>query len=76
MLLTSTYINSPKVYVEKPLFVEWRDWCTKIAPPPFFCEIPDELKVRSVGYNGTSQTYTYTSSMASLASVGTSTTTI
>ncbi len=75
MMLPNTYIEPVKIYIDKPFIVEWDALCQKVNPPPVFCELPDELKLRSISSSGTVETYTFTSSMVSLASVGTSTTT-
>ncbi len=73
MLLGNYYIK-PIEYHQKSLYVEYREFCHQIEPPPFFCQFP-ELKQRPFVSNGTVQTYTTTSSMVSTDIIGTTTTT-
>lgn len=76
MILGDFYITKPQVPQPKNL-IEWvQESCTEIQPKPIYCEIPEDLKFKSVSTSGTTQAYTIVTSMISLPSVyGTSTAT-
>ncbi len=52
MLMDQIYTAFPKQYVV------FEELCEKIEPKPLFCELSDELKLRSVSFTGTALTYT------------------
>ena len=77
MLLPDTLITAPIKVYPKPLVVLVHEICEEVEPKPLFCEIPEDLQVKSVSSTGTAQTYTITSSMATTSiSLGTTTTTL
>lgn len=76
MLIDGVYITIPKIAPQKPLIEVVQELCKETEPKPIFCEIPEDLKLKSSNNSGTAQTFTITSSMTSGASgYGTSTTT-
>lgn len=75
MIIMDTYINSPTKVCNKPIFEVIQEVCLT-DPKPIYCELPGELKLKSVSSSGTVQTYTYSASIMSNASeFGTSSTT-
>jgi len=76
MVITNTYItNLDKVVEKNPPIIRYFEWCQNQNHKPVYCELPDFEK--HLTNSGTQSTYTYTSSMVSLPSIGTfSTTTI
>ena len=75
MILEEAYIISPKIAPQKPLIEAVQELCEETEPKPIYCELPDELKLRSIETSGTVQIYTYTTStMVSGTSTSTTTT--
>lgn len=75
MILAEAYINPSKISPQKPFIEVVQKLCEGAEPKPIYCELPDELKLRSMEASGTVQTYTYTTStMASGTSTSTTTT--
>ena len=76
MFTNGVYITSLKTIPQKPLIEAVQEVCQETEPKPIFCEIPEDLKLKSSDNTGTVQTFTITSSVNSGASgYGTSTTT-
>lgn len=76
MIIDGVYITAPKIVPQKPLIEVVQELCKETEPEPIFCEIPEDLKLKSSNNSGTTQTFTITSSITSGASgYGTSTTT-
>jgi hypothetical protein len=75
MLIQGLYITAPKSTEMKPLIEVVHEFCEENEPKPLYCELPDELKLKTVDASGTAQTYTYTNSLATTPAFGTSTTT-
>ncbi len=74
MITTNTYITAAdKVVQKKPPVIRYFEWCQDQDPKPVYCELPEFSK--PLANPGTQQTYTYTTSMVSLPSIGTSSTT-
>lgn len=69
------YFTSAKPMPPKTLGESVQEICIKTEPKPLYCELPDDLKLKSITASGTTQAYTYTSSMVSLSSLGTTSTT-
>ena len=68
------YITAPKIVLQKPLVEIVQELCKETEPKPIFCEIPEDLKLKTP--NSGTQTSTITSSINSVASgYGASTTT-
>ena len=67
MILGNHYIK-PVEHYQKPVYVEYREWCQDINPPPFYCELP-QSENRPFVSNGTVQLYGATSSMVSTTTV-------
>ena len=75
MLLLSAYTLYSEQVPQKSFIQTVQEICIETEPKPLFCELPDDLKIKSASYSGTTQTYTITSSMISLARVGNTSTT-
>lgn len=76
MIIEEIYITTPKISLQKPLIEAVEEICIDTVPKPLFCELPEDLRLKSFSYSGSAQTYTVTSSMISGASgYGTTTTT-
>ena len=76
MIINGVYITSPELIPQKPLIEVVQEFCQEIEPKPIYCEIPEDLKLKSSNNSGTTQTITVTTSMTSPASgYGTLTTT-
>lgn len=75
MIFEEAYITVYKIVPQKPLVEVIQELCEKAEPKPLYCELPDDLRLRSMVASGTVQTYTYTNSLATLSGVNTSTTT-
>ena len=76
MIIQDSHISAVKPVENKPAIVQYFEWCKKITPPPFYCEsLDDFLKIRPLSNSANTPTYSYTSSMVSLPSVGTPSTT-
>ena len=72
-MISDLYFVSAKPIPPRTLGETVQEICIKTEPKPLYCELPDDLKLKSSV--GTTQTYTYTSSMISLSSLGTRSTT-
>lgn len=74
-MIGDLYFDPTKTMPPKMLAESFQEICFKTEPKPIFCEIPEDLKLKPLSASGTTQTYTYTSSMVSLPSLGTTSTT-
>lgn len=76
MISSDIYITVPTLVLDNPLIEIVEEVCKKKDPPPLFCGLPEDLKLKSIENSGTIQTSTPTNSFRSVASgYGTSTTT-
>jgi hypothetical protein len=73
MILENTYIIPATKPVNKPLAEIMQEIC-ETDPKPICCELPNDLRFKSVSSSGTSQMYTYVTTTSSVM-VGTSTST-
>lgn len=75
MILEEAYFTIPKVTSQKPLAEVVVEMCEETDPKPLYCEIPEDLKLKSMTLSGTAQTYTYTTFLPTVSGTTTSTTT-
>ena len=75
MIIGETIITTPQYIPPKPVVEIILEVCKDTEPKPIFCEIPDDLGLKSLSNSGTIQTYTITTSGSLASGYGTSTTT-
>ncbi len=73
-MLEEIIISAPKIPPQKPLIEVLSEYC-KNDPPPIFCELPDELKVKTFSFPAVNNSaYATAASGVSGTMVSTSTT--
>lgn len=77
-MINGAYIATPTRILQKPFVQAVQEVCIKSDPKPLFCQLPSGLKIKPIFNSGTVQSYTYTSSLASVytGSITSSTTTL
>lgn len=75
MIANGIFLTTPYQIPKKSFIEVVEEICKKTEPTPFFCELPEDLKLKTIETSGTVQTYTYATSYASTASGYSSSTT-
>lgn len=73
MILSEAYITVLKIIPKKSFIEMVQQVCEETESKPLYCELPDDLKLKSI--SGSVQTYTYTNSLVTVSGMGISTTT-
>jgi hypothetical protein len=57
-MLPGEIITTAPKPTPKPAIIVWQEVCDREKdPPPLFCELPDERKIKTISYSGTPRVY-------------------
>lgn len=72
MITNAFFVNAPKSPIRQNSLAAIVEEICKNDPKPLFCELPDDLKLKSISYSGT-LTYSYNSLATTTTISGTAT---